>query len=186
MSADAYIDGSLLLCMDMQPVFINVIDDGARVLRRCQFAIEAALGLGLRTAFTEQVPQKLGGTASSLLAPTGRDSIVFAKTAFSALGVEGLHAMLRAFNVNQLILCGLETPVCLYQTALAALHQHLQVVLLTDCVGARRPQDSAACLHELTRLGAHALPSETVFYALMQNAEHPFFNGFTKLVKKYG
>ncbi len=71
---DHFIDGALLLCVDMQPVFINAIVEGPRVLRRCQFAVEAASGIGLRTAFTEQVPQKLGGTAPELLAVAGRKS----------------------------------------------------------------------------------------------------------------
>ena len=185
MSTGPYIAGALLLCLDMQPVFINVIDDGPRVLRRCQFAIEAAAGLGLRTAFTEQAPQKLGSTASMLVAPAGQESIVFAKTAFSALDVDGVRELLRAFDVRQLVLCGLETPVCIYQTALAALQHRLQVTVLSDCVGARRPEDAGMCLDTLGRLGVHALPCETVFYALLRNAEHPFFNGFTKLVKKY-
>jgi nicotinamidase-related amidase len=184
-SSDHFIDGALLLCVDLQPAFIDVIVDGPRVLRRCQFAVETAAGIGLRTAFTEQVPQKLGCTAPGLLALTGKKSPVFGKAAFSALDDDGIRDALRALDVEHLILCGLETPVCLYQTALAAIDHQLQITLLSDCIGARRPDDAAACLAALTRLGVHVLPSETVFYALLHDAKHPFFKDFTKLVKKY-
>ena len=185
MSEEPFIGGALLLCVDMQPVFINVIDDGPLVLRRCQFAVEAAAGIGLQTAFTEQVPQKLGGTAPGLFALAGKNPHVFGKKTFSALDDDGIRDALRGLDVERLILCGLETPVCLYQTALAALDHQLQVTLLTDCIGARRPDDAAVCLDALTRLGVHALPAETVFYALLHDTEHLFFKGFTKLVKKY-
>jgi nicotinamidase-related amidase len=184
-STDPFINGALLLCVDMQPVFIKAIADGARVLRRCQFAVEASAGIGLRTAFTEQVPQKLGGTARELLALAGKKPPVFGKITFSALDDDGIRDALRVLDVEHLILCGLETPVCLYQTALAAIDHQLQITLLSDCIGARRLDDAAACLGALTRLGVHVLPSETVFYALLHDAKHPAFKDFTELVKKY-
>ena len=185
MSTDRFIDGALLLCVDMQPTFINVIADGARVQRRCEFAVAAAAGIGLRTAFTEQVPQKLGGTAPSLLAAAGKKAHVFSKITFSALDDDGIRDALRTLDVEHLILCGLETPICLYQTALAAIDHQLQITLLSDCIGARRTDDATACLAALARLGVHVLPSETVYFALLHDAKHPFFRDFTELVKKY-
>ncbi|MGA3008161.1 MAG: isochorismatase family protein [Opitutaceae bacterium] len=185
MSPDHFIDGALLLCVDLQPVFIDMIQDGPRVSRRCAFAIEAARGLGLRTAFTEQAPQKLGGTAPELLALAGKKSPVFGKKTFSASDDDGIRDALRSLDVEHLILCGLETPVCIYQTALTAMDHQLQVTLLSDCLGARRPDDAAVCIAALTRLGVHVLPAETVFYALLHDTEHLFFKGFTTLVKKY-
>ncbi|HTQ31928.1 MAG TPA: isochorismatase family protein [Opitutaceae bacterium] len=185
MTTDRFIDGALLLCVDMQPAFVNVIAEGARVQRRCEFAIEAAAGIGLRTAFTEQVPQKLGSTAPSLLAAAGKKAHVFSKVTFSALDDDGIRDALRTLDVEHLILCGLETPICLYQTALAAIDHQLQITLLSDCIGARRTDDATACLTALTRLGVHLLPSETVFFALLHDARHPFFRDFSTLVKKY-
>lgn len=177
--------GLLLLCVDLQPVFLKMLADGPRLLRRCQFAVEAAAGLGLPIAFTEQMPQKLGGTAPELLALAGKKPHVFGKAAFSALDDDGISDALRSFDVEQIILCGLETPVCIYQTALSALEQNFQVTLLSDCLGARRADDAAACLAELVHDGVHVLPSETVFYAFLRDAKHPFFKSFNELVKKY-
>jgi len=53
-------------------------------------------------------------------------------------------------------------------------------------VGARRPDDAATCLAALRHAGAHVLPSETVFYALLGDARHPFFRTYTQLVKSHG
>ncbi len=176
---------ALLLCIDVQPAFVNAMADGARVLRRCAFAIEAATGLGLPVAFTEQVPQKLGGTAPELLALVAKPT-VWGKTAFSALADDGIRDTLRRRGAAHLILCGLESPVCIYQTALAALDGGMQVTVLTDAVGARRPDDARSALAALARAGVHMLPAETVFYSLLHDAGHPFFKGYTQLVKKYG
>lgn len=177
--------GVLLLCIDMQPVFVRALADGARVQRRCEFAVTAAHGLGLPVVFTEQVPQKLGGTAPELLA-LAPGAAVFGKNAFSALADDGIRdALLRDRGVEHLLLCGTETPVCVYQTVVAALADKLQVTVLGDAVGARRPDDATACLAALTRAGAHVLPSETVFYALLHDVKHPFFKAYTQLVKAH-
>ncbi len=177
--------GTLLLCIDLQPVFLRAVVDGGGVQRRCEFAIAAAVGLGLPVAFTEQVPQKLGGTAPELLA-LAPSAATYGKSSFSALADEGIReALVRQQRVEHLLLCGIETPICVYQTALEALAEGFQVTLLSDCIGARRPEDSAACLAALRAAGAHVLPSETIFYSLLRDVQHPFFKPYTQLVKSH-
>lgn len=175
----------LLLCLDVQPVFLKAMSNGDRLQRRCAFAVQAAAGLGIATLFTEQVPQKLGGTAPELLA-LAPQSTVLGKNTFSALADDAIRAAIREREIEHILLCGLETPVCVYQTAVDALASDLQVTLLSDCVDARRPDDAATCLAALRHAGAHVLPSETVFYALLHDTSHPFFKGYTQLVKNAG
>lgn len=183
-NTDAATD-ALLLCIDLQPVFIRTLFEGERVQRRCEFALAAATGLGLRVAFTEQVPQKLGGTAPALLA-LAPGAPVWGKGTFSAFSDDGIRdALLRERGVHHVLLCGLETPICVYQTAIGALAAGLQVTLLSDAVGARRSDDARACLDSLARAGAHVLPTETVFYALLGGVSHPFFRAYTQLVKSH-
>ncbi len=176
--------GVLLLCLDVQAPFLAVMADGPQTLRRCRFSIAAAHGLGLPILFTEQVPEKLGPTSPELtvLAP---EAPRFGKTSFSAFGDPGVRDAIQAFNPGHLLLCGIETPVCVYQTALDALSAELQVTLLSDAVGARRPDDARNALDALIRSGVHVLPAETVFYALLRDATHPFFKTYTRLVKDH-
>ncbi len=177
--------GALLLCVDLQPVFLKALPDADRLLNRCAFSIKAAQGLGLRVAFTEQVPQKLGGTAPELLKLVKKPTL-FSKTTFSALADDGIADVIRQLDVEHIILCGLETPICIYQTALDAVDRNLQVTILADACGARRPEDTATCLQALMKHSVYVLPSETVFYSLIQGTDHPFFKDFTKLVKLHG
>lgn len=186
MKASSPLDGVLLLCIDMQPVFVNAVTNGARIQRRCEFAVAAAHGLGLPVAFTEQVPQKLGGTTPELLA-LAFGAPVFGKNTFSAFADDGIRdALLRDRGVEHLILCGIETPVCVYQTALDARAAKIEVTVLSDAIGARRTDDADYCLDALARAGVHVLPSETVFYSLLHDVKHPFFKAYTQLVKSHG
>lgn len=184
--ADTYapFTGAMLLCLDAQPAFLKVIPERASLLRRLSFAVSAAQGLGLRVAFTEQLPQKLGGTAPELLA-CAKNPVLLSKSTFSAFGDDGIREAIKSADVEHLILCGLETPICVYQTALDAVDNNLQVTILSDAVGGRRAADGDVCLRSLTRHGVYVLPSETVFYSLLQGAHHPFFKSYTELVKTY-
>jgi nicotinamidase-related amidase len=187
MSAARPVEGALLLCLDLQPVFLRAVGNGVRVQRRCEFAVAAARGLGMPIAFTEQAPGKLGGTERALLELAGSPG-VHAKDTFSALatGSAVRAALTEGRNIEHLILCGLETPICVFQTAVDALQSGIAVTVLSDCVGARREADARACLEALARNGAHILPAETVFYSILRGSSHEFFRDYTELVKKYG
>ena len=177
--------GALLLCVDIQEIFLKSVVDGPQLLKRCSFAVQAAKGFSIPVVFTEQVPQKLGGTAPELLklAPGAKQ---FGKATFSALADDGIRDAIRAMDVEHLIICGLETSICVYQTALDALDAQLQVTILSDAVTARRPEDAKVCLDALrARSHVYVLPSETVFYSMLQNVKHPFFKAFTQLVKDH-
>lgn len=182
---DSQVPGALLLCIDMQSPFLDTLTDRDSIVSRCQLALLSARGLGLPVALTEQVPAKLGPTIAPLV-EAGGDAPVFAKTTFSALADEAVLSHLQTHDVEHLILCGLEMPICIYQTAIDALNQDIAVTILSDACGARRPDDASAALDALKRLGAHVLPVETVVYAMLHDTSHPFFKSFTKLVKTHG
>lgn len=172
-----------LLCIDLQEGFLKAIPDQELLIRRCRFALEAAALLGVRVAATEQLPEKLGPTATKLSDVWPQNTPVFPKSSFSALEAEGLHRWIEASQIEHLLLLGLEVPVCIYQTAVQALGDDLGVTLLSDCVGQRRPGDREAVFQQLLAMEAHILPAETIFYSLLGSAEHPHFRDFTKLVK---
>jgi nicotinamidase-related amidase len=176
--------GVALLVVDVQPTFLKAMAEGEVCLRRCRLAVEAARLLGMPVLFTEQVPAKLGPTHSDLLAAAGEGRAVFGKTAFSAFGAPGLTEAFAKTKVSHLLICGLEIPVCVYQTATDALREGMGVTILSDAVIGRRPADGQACLEALRAAGAHVLPTETVFYAMLGDATHPRFRVFTELVKQ--
>lgn len=177
--------GAVLLAVDFQTTLLGVLPAAtAKAVRsRASLALAASRELGIPIMFSEQVPAKLGQTDPALrkLAP---DAPVFAKNTFSAVADSHLLGALRDRKIEHILLCGLETPICVYQTALDALAEGFQVTVLSDAVAARRADDHAACLAALRHAGVHVLPVETVGYALLHDAAHPLFRAFTALVKK--
>ncbi len=183
-SYSPFINGTQLLCLDFQPTLLAAIPDRDLLLRRTSLLISAAKVLGIPIAFTAQVPQKLGGTDPALLALVDHP-VLYEKTTFSALADDALRDCLQAQDRSHLLLCGIETSICVYQTALDALNSQFQVTLLTDATAGRRPADTSAALAELARHGVHLLPVETIIYSILGTATHPHFKAITQLVKKH-
>ncbi|MGZ0657409.1 isochorismatase family protein [Coraliomargarita sp. W4R72] len=173
-----------LLLIDFQEIFLKAMPDRERLLKRTSFAIKAAELLGVSVAATEQMPEKLGATTEALSDIWDANTPVFDKTAFSSLEAEGLHRWIEANQIDHLLIAGMETSICVYQTAIQALGEDTGVTLLSDCISERRPEDRAPVLEQLLAMDAHVLPSETIFYSLLGSAEHPKFREFTQLVKE--
>ena len=174
-----------LLVLDMQPAFLKPIENAPTLIKRTQFAIETAKLFGIATFFTEQVPEKLGATVPELLAAAGDNPTVFPKTAFSALRAEGVEEFLKENGTEHLLIAGIETPICLYQTCVDAAQDELDVTVFNDCAGGRRPDDCALVAQTLSESGTLWMPSETVFYSMLGDATHPQFKAFTNLVKTF-
>ena len=184
---DPIVEGVVLLVIDMQSSLLATADKEEKVLRRTEFAIKAAKLLGIRVVFSEQVPDKLGPTHPDLLvAAGGADSaLAFEKSDFNAFAAPGFDRISSDLEDCHILVAGIETPICIYQSVLAGLANDYQITLLADCIGGRRPEDADAILRILAGAGANILPSESIFYSILASAEHPQFREFTKIVKDF-
>ena len=174
-----------LLLVDFQDPFLNAVPDRERLLKRTHFAIEAASLLGCSIAVTEQLPEKIGSTTATLKAILPAHTPLFEKTTFSAMDANGIDRWIQSNQIDHLLLIGLETSICIYQTAIQALGDDIGVTLLSDCISERRPEDREPVLKQLLANDANVLPSETIFYSLLGSANHPQFRKFTQIVKRY-
>jgi nicotinamidase-related amidase len=172
-----------LLLIDFQDAFLKAMPDSERLLKRTCFVVQAAKLLGVSVAATEQLPEKLGHTTEALSQIWNPNTPVFDKSSFSAFEAEGLHRWIETNQIDHLLIAGLETSICVYQTAIQAMGEEIGVTLLSDCITERRTEDRAPVLNQLLAMEAHVLPSETIFYSLLGSAEHPQFREFTQLVK---
>lgn len=182
---DDWMDSVGLLLVDVQPKILDLIENGQAVLKRNCFAVEAARLLGVKIFYTEQVPEKLGGTCAELMEAGLKDVQGFPKSAFSALKERSSVLALQNAGVQHVVVTGIETSVCVYQTVMDAKRLEMDVTVLSDCVGARRPEDHRAVVCAFQQMGLGWLPSETLFYSMLGSAEHPRFREFTSLVKRY-
>lgn len=176
------LDRSVLVVVDVQPSFLGGIVESERVVARCAFLIECARTLGVPILATEQVPERMGGTHPELVALMP-DVVPIGKQAFGCVGCAHFDAQLAATGRDQVVLCGIETHICVTQTALALAPSH-RAFLAVDAASAR-----SVLAHELgvRRIGTHGelTHSESVVYEWMRTAAHPRFRDVLPIVKRY-
>ena len=84
-----------------------------------------------------------------------------------------------------MILCGVESHICVMQTALDLLERDYQVHIVCDAVSSQRPHDRAVALERLKSFGAIMGTTETLLFDLMATSEHPNFKEISGLIKTY-
>ena len=171
----------LLLC-DIQEKFRPLIWKFPAVVASAQALQRACASLGVRSVTTEQNPARLGGTVAELQALLPADAPVFGKTRFSMLTAE-VDAALAAGGggggggapLEHAVLCGIESHVCVAQTALELLQRRVQVHVVVDGVSSQRRGDRAVALASLAAAGAALTTTEAIIFQLLGDAAHPSF-----------
>lgn len=105
------------------------------------------------------------------------------KTAFSSCGAGGLVEKLSSAGTKQIVVCGLETHVCVNQTIHDLLNQGFQVHVLADCVGSRFEHDKRAGLSKLFASGAVPSSVETALFELLRDSRHDKFKEIQSLIR---
>lgn len=169
---------SLLAVIDVQERLLAVLPEADRVVARCTRLAEAARLLGVRGVLTEQYPRGLGPTPTAL---AERLPAAAAKMSFSCCDGGAFTAALTD-DVTSVVLAGLETHVCVAQTALDLLGRGLGVFVAVDAVAARHAIDHEVALRRLEGAGAVLTTSEAVVFEWCGSADHPRFKELQTLV----
>lgn len=176
-------DKTVLVVVDLQEAFRHPINDFALISSRASIAVRGFQILNLPVIITEQYPKGLGKTAEEILFSLPPDFEFVEKTAFSSCGANPFMEKLRATGASQIVLCGLETHICVNQTAHDLLAEGFQVHVLTDCVSSRFAQDKETALRKMQASGVVLSSVEMALFELMRNAKHEQFKEIQKLIK---
>lgn len=173
---------TLVAIVDVQERLVAAVPNAGMVLAGAVRLASAARLLDVRAVLTEQYPQGLGSTPAelaSLLPPPA------SKTAFSCCGCAAFAALVDAPEppVHAVVICGLETHVCVTQTSLDLLARGLSVFIAVDAVASRRDLDHEVALRRLEASGAILTTSEAVLFEWLRDATHPQFKAVQRLVK---
>ena len=176
-------NNTALVVVDIQEAFRNVIPDFAVVASRSSVAVRGFQILNVPVIVTEQYPKGLGRTAEEILHVLPDGVEVFEKTAFSSCGAGEFVGNLEKLGIKQVVLCGLETHICVNQTAHDLLDCGFQVHLLTDAVCSRFEHDKLAGLAKMQASGVIQSSIEMAFFELMRDAKHEHFKEIRALIK---
>ena len=169
---------SLLLVVDLQTKMMPAIHDRDEVVANIVWLVRAAQKIGVPVAATEQYPKGLGPTVPEVraLLPAGA---VGAKTRFSGVAAECLGALPGADRA-QVVVAGVETHVCLLQTALELLEEGKEVYVVADAVGSRRAFDRDWALARMRKEGVRIVTREMVVFEWLGEADTPLFRAVSK------
>jgi nicotinamidase-related amidase len=171
-------DRSLLLVVDLQAKMVPAIEDHERVVANVAWLVRAAQRIGVPVAATEQYAKGLGPTVPDVraLLPEGA---IGAKTRFSAVAAECLVGLPGADRA-QVVLAGVETHVCLLQTALELVEEGKEVYAVADAVGSRRAFDRDVALLRMRQEGVRIVTREMVVFEWLGEADTPLFRAVSK------
>jgi len=170
-----------LLVVDVQERLIPVMWNFAPVEKYARAAIQAARELGLPVIGTEQYPKGLGPTIASLreLLP----SAPLAKMHFSCGADPAFTKALAATGRKQVIVVGMETHVCVYQTVRDLLAQGYDVRVCADAVTSRFEEHRRVALEQMRGDGAVITSAETAIFDLLHEAGTAEFRKVSQFVK---
>ncbi len=177
------IQKSALVVVDIQEAFRSAVPDFAVIVSRASVAVRGFQILDVPVFVTEQYPKGLGHTAEEIQMVLPDDFQIIEKTAFSSCGAEPFTQNLKKLGIEQVVLCGLETHVCVNQTAHDLLTAGYQVHLLTDCVCSRFEHDKVAGLAKMRSSGVISSSIEMALFELMRDAKHEKFKEIQSLIR---
>ncbi len=171
-----------LLVVDVQEKFRTVIHEFEPMLAACVRLTRAFRLLDLPALATEQYPRGLGRTVPELALVLG-DQRIPEKTQFSALACSAVPGAFRLHGTRHVVVCGIETHVCVMQTVHDLLAMGIGVHVAVDAVSSRRPLDREVALRRMELTGAVLTTSEAVAFEVMVDARHGRFREVQALFK---
>ncbi len=176
-------ENSVLLIVDVQQKLLPAMPEPEKLLQKTATLVQACTQLKVPIVVSEQVPEKLGRTASELAHWLPLEAAVLSKTAFGCGQEPDILAFLDSLHRRQVILCGIETHVCVNQTAHQLLAESYQVHLITDATQSRHKKDQKTALIRMQQSGIIPSSTEAALFELLNTATHPLFKPLQALIK---
>lgn len=181
----------MTLVVDVQEKLFPLIADHERIGWNLGRLLEGMNILKVPVLATEQYPQGLGSTIKALQSAieknqgqSSSEKMISEKIAFSCCHTEEFTAQLAELKRDQVILVGIETHVCVLQTAYDLLAQGFHVQLIVDAVGSRSVLDRDTAIRRLEAQGVTLGTTESILFELTERAGTPTFKQISQLVRQ--
>jgi nicotinamidase-related amidase len=175
------IEKACLVVVDVQGKLATIVDESKAVTQQVAKLVQAMQALEVPILWLEQNPNRLGGTSQEIAQHMQGQPI--AKMAFSACREEVFQEAVKASGRTQFIITGIETHICVYQTARQLHEQGFEVEVVVDAVSSRTKENKDIGLAKMQALGILPTSTEMILYELLQKADHSQFKTVLQLVK---
>ena len=169
------IENTALAVIDMQGKLAGMVHENEKVLIHVEHFIKAAEAFGLPILWTEQAPNKIGETIKSIKDMLTPSHKAIHKRSFSCYGCPEFVEQLKKTNRRQILITGIETHVCVYQTVRDLNAHGYQVHLVADAVSSRQKFDHHLAIDRMRDEGIIITSTEMAMCELLKTADHPKF-----------
>ncbi len=170
---------SVLVVIDVQEAINPVMMEPRKVIKYSTNLVKIANELNIPHIITEQVPEKLGQTIIDIREQTIMQNVV-AKSAFSCCKEATFMEKLHASQKKQVIITGIESHVCVMQTAFDLKERGFEVFVVADAISSRKKLDFDTACNRMRDGGIHIVTYEMVVFELLQDAKSPEFKTISK------
>ncbi len=173
---------SIILIIDIQEKLVsmlaedNISDNAAKLVR-------AGRILEVPVVVTEQYPKGLGTTLEKIRQEAAEETVYFEKTSFSAMQEPGFQELLAGFNRNKILVCGVETHICVCQTAVDLVNAGYDTEVACDITASRSEYQFSAGIEKMKQLGVRTTSLEMALFELLGSSRHPDFKEIQGLIK---
>ncbi len=171
-----------VVLIDSQARLMGAMATGDLTITTQKMFLEAMNILDIDCFVTEQYPKGLGHTVEAL-ARVIKDLKVYEKTEFSCLDNIAFAQNFLDKGYKTAVLMGVESHICVQQTALALLENNINVVIIADAVDSRNIENKRLALNLMTQCGAFVTSAEAFIFGVLKGAKHPKFREVSKLIK---
>jgi nicotinamidase-related amidase len=176
------IEEAVLVVIDVQEKLARAMHQRDAVVENTAKLVQGAVILGIPIIWTEQNPKGLGRTLPEI-ADRLSGSEPITKLSFSCCGEAAFMDRLESLEKKQVLVCGLEAHVCVYQTAAELAHRGYEVHIVADAVDSRTETNKNIGLERSKACGAALTSTETALFELLKVAEGDKFKQMLKVVK---
>jgi nicotinamidase-related amidase len=171
-----------LVVVDVQGKLAQLMFDKQILFKNIKILIKAAKILDIPILWCQQCPDALGPTIPEI-AELLTDNESIDKAVFSCCGHEKFDTKLNKSKRKQIILCGIETHVCIYQTAVDLLRKGFKVDVIADAISSRTLENKQIAINRMAAERVNISCTEMALFELLRSAEQPQFRQIAKLIK---
>lgn len=173
---------SLLLVIDIQDRLVASLDKDV-IVSRVGKLVDAANILDVPVVLSEQYPKGLGHTVPLISSKLKEGTPIVEKTSFSLLREEGFLDRIKAYGRKQIVICGIETHICVHQTAEELINAGFEVVVAKDACASRSKYEFKQGIEAMHDNGAKISCVEIILFEWLRGAKHPKFKEVQALIK---
>lgn len=170
------------LIVDIQERLFPVMWEKEKFLKNCQILIQGLNKLGLPLVVTQQYTKGLGETIEGIKSALPEFQYI-EKREFSCCDEPSVIEKLKKLNTKNILLCGIESHVCVLQTAIDLKEAGMNPVVIMDCVSSRNGQSIELAKERFRFEGIMMTSAESILFELTRSSAAPEFKEISKLVK---